>query len=314
MAEPQFDPSKPFTVAPAFNPAQAFTAEADAPESAMRARQSGFGASDRTDEPAPSGIAQWFNEKLRPMLEQVAHPQTISDIAALLVPDQGLTAAARGGVAVGESVAAKAAAAKALLSRVRVDPRVVADEFSLVKPLKVTKAVSLAPATPEMTAPGFDRYLPNQSGYVRDAVGPPSTAVPATVSTTLPTAAKTVDEFTAARSAKATAARQPGAGTLPDQKALNDAALAERRAAYQASQKGAPEPLPPAGPVVKESGKMQLTAPEMKEFSRLLKRGLSLEESLTAVKSARSLAAQLGGATDAQVAAAVAHRGATGSW
>jgi len=297
MAEPQFDPSKPFTVAPAFDPAQAFTADAEAPESAMRARQSGFGASDRTDEPAPSAIGQWFETHLRPMLEQVAHPKTIDDIAALLVPDQGLTAAARGGVAVGESVAAKAAAAKALLSRVRVDPRVVADEFSLIKPLKVTKAITLAPKT-EAGA--------SVAGYPRGGTttAPTTPAVPVA----------TVDEFTAARSAKASAARQPGAGTLPDQRALNDAALAERRAAYQASQKGAPDPLPPAGPVVKESGKMQLTAPEMKEFSRLLKRGLSLEDSLTAVKSARSLAAKLGGATDAQVAAAVAHRGATGAW
>lgn len=35
----------------------------------------------------PSSIAHWFETELRPMLERVAKPQTISDIASLLIPD-----------------------------------------------------------------------------------------------------------------------------------------------------------------------------------------------------------------------------------
>lgn len=123
---------------------------------------------------------------------------------------------------------------------------------------------SAAAAAPEVvSAPGYPRGGTTRAPAMADPV---------------PAAAPVVDEFTAARTARA----------------------AE---------------LPPAGPVVKESGKMRLTAPEMKEFSRLTRqRGMSLDDALAAVKQMRALAAQLGGATDAEVAAAVKHRGITGSW
>jgi hypothetical protein len=296
---------------------------ADAPESAMKARQSGFGASDRTDE-SPSAIGQWFETHLRPLLEQVAHPKTISDIAALLVPDQGVTASVRAGVKAGTAVGrgtaaaltspgARTAAAEIVKHGSTATGAYVGGAPGAIVGSTVGESIA-ARLRPSAAAAKVADEAVSLPGYPRGG----STAAPVPAAPVPAVPAAVVDEFTAARSAKASAARQPGAGTLPDQKALNDAALAERRAAYQASQQQAPaaavESLPPAGPVVKESGKMQLTAPEMKEFSRLLKRGLSLEDSLTAVKSARSLAAKLGGATDAQVAAAVAHRGATGAW
>jgi hypothetical protein len=76
------------------------------------------------------------------------------------------------------------------------------------------------------------------------------------------------------------------AAALPDQRALNEAALAARRAAYQASQAA-----PAAGPVVPASGKMRLTLPEFKEFQRLIQRGMSLPDAERVVKLARDLGA-----------------------
>jgi hypothetical protein len=76
------------------------------------------------------------------------------------------------------------------------------------------------------------------------------------------------------------------AAALPDQRALNEAALAARRAAYQASQ--AP---PAADPVVPASGKMRLTLPEFKDFQRLISRGMSLPDAERVVKLARDLGA-----------------------
>jgi xanthosine utilization system XapX-like protein len=83
---------------------------------------------------------------------------------------------------------------------------------------------------------------------------------------------------------------------------LNEAALANRRAAYQASQ--AP---PPAGPVVAASGKMQLTGPQFIEFQRLLKQGKSLPEAYAGAK-AQNLADTLGSVSDAEMQADMARR------
>jgi hypothetical protein len=56
----------------------------------------------------PASLSHWFNTELKPMLEKVARPETISDIAALLVPDAagvvtGARAAFRGAGAAAES-------------------------------------------------------------------------------------------------------------------------------------------------------------------------------------------------------------------
>lgn len=289
---------------------------AAAPASAMTARQSGFGASDRTDDaaswparggPSPTAIGQWFQEKLRPMLEQVAHPKTISDIAALLVPDAGVTATMRAG-ATASSSAGRSAAAVATSPGARTAaaeivkhgatgagayvggaPGAIAGSTigeSLAARIRPGPAVKAGEGA--VSLPGYPRFSEAPA-----VVGPVATNAPAA-------RAAVVDEFTAARTAKAT--------TLPDQKALNETALAARRLAYQASQDAAP------AAIVKASGKMHFTGAEMKEFARLRSRGLSLADAQTAVQTAKGLAAKLGGATDAEVKAAVAHREATGAW
>lgn len=147
---------------------------------------------------------------------------------------------------------------------------------------------SAAAAAPEVvSAPGYPR-------------GGTTTAPP--IGETPPAAAPAVDEFTVARSARSNA--------LPDQKALNEAAIAARQAAYQARQAAAANP----DAIVPASGKQHFTAPEWAAFRELRARGLGLEEAATGARAAGQLARQLGGATDAEVAAAVKHRGVTGKW
>jgi len=105
------------------------------------------------------------------------------------------------------------------------------------------------------------------------------TAAPMTVAPPIATPAPST-EFQAARSARAAA--------LPDQKALNDAALAARRAAYQASLE------PAADTVVKASGKLHFTAPEWAAFRELRSRGVSLEDAASGAKAAGQLARRFG--------------------
>lgn len=271
----------------------------EAPRSAaMDARRSGFGASDRTDE-QPSGIAQWFETKLRPLLEQVAHPQTISDIAALLVPDQGLTASVRAGARAGVSIGRGTAAVGRGVETAATSPAAqhIADVGAVGElmrgDLKGAAVSYLAPKAAAIAGRGLQKGGAAVERALTEAPAVERPAAPIPV-------APVVDEFTAARAAKV--------NTLPDQKALNETALAARRLAYQASQQTTP------APIVKASGKMHFTAAEMKEFARLRTRGLSLADAQAAVTTAKGLAAKLGGATDAEVAAAVAHRAATGAW
>jgi hypothetical protein len=111
-------------------------------------------------------------------------------------------------------------------------------------------------------------------------------------------------EFEAARAARQAASSvAPAAGNgWPDQKALNEAAIALRRAAYQAKQAGAA-----AEPIVAASGKMQLTGPEFTAFQKLAQSGVPLPKALEAIKGMRALSGA-GTMTDAEVAAEIAAR------
>jgi|SRR6185295_17152256 len=275
--------------------------------------------SDTSDSETPSPLLA--------MLGPYAHPETLTDFARILtLPVDSVRrafaatlsmAAARSGAAT-TAQAVKAVPGAAVRGAVKgvaavgdvVDP----DVIGVVSP-RVGKAVELAQKMrtklPAGVAPVAAEDATSLPGYPRGGTARPpdfyrAMEEPASAAPKAARAAAPVDEFTAARTAKA--------GKLPDQKALNEAALAARRSAYQAQQQGAPPTPPPAGPVVAASGKMQLTAPEMKEFTRLIAKKMPLEDALTAVKQMRSLAAKLGGATDAQVSAAVAHREVSGKW
>ncbi len=81
--------------------------------------------------------------------------------------------------------------------------------------------------------------------------------------------------------------RPGGNPALPDQKALNEAALAARREAYQAKLQTAPTtPAAPAKPT--------LMASEAKEYLRLLKAGKSSKEALESIVAQRALIQSMG--------------------
>lgn len=135
------------------------------------------------------------------------------------------------------------------------------------------KAEAAAIEEGHVSAPGY----PRETVTPAPVVTPPPPA-PAAAAAVPPT------EFQAAQ-----AARQ--ANTLPDQAALNAEAIARRRAAYQASQASAPAA---AEPVVAASGPMKLTAPEFKEFQRLVAKKVPPADALEQVKAMRELATRFG--------------------
>ena len=80
--------------------------------------------------------------------------------------------------------------------------------------------------------------------------------------------------------------------TLPDQKALNEAALARRRAEYQALvQADAAAASAPAGP---PAARLKLTAPESKEYLRLRQAGMTDPQAIQALQAARDFQARFG--------------------
>lgn len=91
------------------------------------------------------------------------------------------------------------------------------------------------------------------------------------------------------------------AASLPDQKALNEAALAARRTAYQASQSAS-------------SAATGLTKAEEKAFMDLVKRGMPGPDALKNILLQRTLAGRLGTPSTAEVTASVAKRNITGRW
>lgn len=258
-----------------------------------------------------------------PLLQQLgplAHPETLTDFARLLtLPVDTVKKAFAGALTLAAARPAASATAQALRSAPGAAARGVVNGTAAVGDVVDPGVIgALSPRTGKLVE------LAQRIRAARAAAAPTITpAVADTAAVVEPAAAAPiVDEFTAARTA-----RQAAPGGLPDQRALNEAALAARRAAYQASQRGA-APIaaeaapvteaaaipPPVGPVVKASGKMQLTAPEMKEFSRLLARKIPPADALAAVRQMRELAARLGGASPSEVAKAVAQREATGKW
>ena len=119
-----------------------------------------------------------------------------------------------------------------------------------------------------------------------------------------------------------------GHGTPPDLKGAGRASgisgpVGEPVAAPPASTPAAPmspsalgAALAPETPsaALSPSPKPRLTAAEMKEYSRLLAKGMTEEQAQQALGNMRRLAAMLGGASPEEVRAAVAHRNATGTW
>lgn len=152
------------------------------------------------------------------------------------------------------------------------------------KPTRANRPKPTPPAPPDAPPPVAAPPAPSVASPAAPVAPAPVAVVPT--------------EFEAAQAARA--------NNLPDQKALNEASLAARRAAYRARQASAPAAA--AEPVVAASGKMQLTAAEMKEFTRLVSKGTPLPDALEQVKAMRDLASRLGGPSAAEAAQTIAKR------
>lgn len=84
---------------------------------------------------------------------------------------------------------------------------------------------------------------------------------------------------------------------LPDQKALNEAALAIRRQAYQARTASTAAPEAAAAQLAETAAKVKLNGAEYQAFMSLLKRGMSAPDAMKNVLMQRELVATLGTST-----------------
>lgn len=322
-----FDPSQSFTTPAAGTWEDRGVAgkmwhPAGAPVGVERPREDASGAIGVDHAAVSQRIADWAST-LQPSLQKPAAILATlpADAIASLVemfsaPESIAAAGARPAMAAMDAVGAGAAATGRALRSVATSPVVRNTAAAIVKH-GATAAGAYGGGVPGAIV--GSQVGDAAAGYIRAPVRPPApppeivsapgyprggpTAAPSPAAA--PAAA--VDEFTAARTA-----RQTPSNGYPDQRALNDEAIAAARARYQASQAGAPAA---ADKIIAASGKMKLTADEFKEFTRLVRQpGMTFAKAEQAVKAARELAAKLGGASDAEVAKAVAHMQATGKW
>lgn len=247
-----------------------------------------------------SGETPSIFDKVNEALGPLAHPDTLTDFARILTMPvdtvrkaaasalamaaaKGVAAASRGPVgnaigatgrgleAVGNSRAARSAEAGGLAEAAfSMDPKGL--------------AVAATPTVLRFAGRGLQRA----GAAVAGAAPAASEAAPA-VAEVGPAAQAATEAATTPR---------PTGNALPDQKALNEAALAARRAEYAARQmsemiaQGAARAG--AEPIVPISGQMKLTGPEFKVWQRLVNGGMKYQDAEQAVKDARDLADKLG--------------------
>jgi len=264
-------------------------------------------------------------DRLNEMLGPLAHPQTFTDFARLLtLPVDTVKRAYASAIAMAAARPVAGAAISATGRGLETMGTEAADStrqlgaLDLLTSHKPVRAAAIAVAPTVMKATG--RGLQRVGAVVTPAIAKAAPAVAEVESAAAPiaTSAAQLDEEArlfqelrdtiAKRQAAAPAAAMeesspfakpvsdvadmPGPravkNALPDQKALNEAALAARRAAYQASLE------PAADTVVKASGKMHFTAPEWAAFRELRARGVNLEDAAAGAKAAGQLARQFG--------------------
>lgn len=194
---------------------------------------------------------------------------------------------------------ASAAAYKAVMGLVSsTEPEIAREIVGLLSPragagLKLVErlAAKMRGAAPEGAAPAAEGAPVEAAPVQATATPPPPAAPPAEV--------------------PAPATARPSGSALPDQRALNESALAARRATYQASQGGS---AAPAAATPQAAGKITLTAPESRVLMELTRRGMKGGEALKAILDQRELAAKLRTPSGLEVSASVAERNATGKW
>jgi len=252
--------------------------------------------------PLQRSVAQWA-AMLGSVLESVSDPVSLATLGAGRAPSMDV---ARRSVASpttlslpsGKAIVQGAyKAAKFVKSPGKESMKFLADEF-----IKRMEAASAARAAAPATAPA--------------AI--PTAAVPRPPPVAVPAAAVAPPPVAAAPAAVVPPVRTPSAASaaLPDQKALNEAALAVRRAAYQARVAAGEAPATPtqvaqAVQTVVKAEKVKLTGVETKAAMDLVKRGLSPDDALAAILKQREFLEKMGGGAvgDAAAKAAIKARG-----
>lgn len=306
----------------------------------------GRGRDDAGELPPDTGtVARWFETTLRPMLEQVAHPQTISDIAQLLIPDANLAGAVRAGKDALTRARAAAPSAQQVgqgaveAAKAVLHPKALAD--------RVIKAVETRLATPP-AAPAFGTWkgpppTVNESlvGALNDARQAPVAPATAARLPEYPQAA--VDSMRSVAERGPIAAREaltrppasapiaPVASHTPTPPAaalrnLNDAPAVTspvtpaQAAAERVLQFNPSKVLAEVKDTFTKLGETPLRA-EASNAMELMRRGVPAEEAVKRVITMRppasaieDLAARLKQPTDATVKARVASRNSSGRW
>lgn len=260
MSEPQtFDPSKPFDVVdvPPPPPATREAARAAVSESLPRFK------------PLPDKIQKFATD---PLLH-VTGNRTIDSLTSPL--NIALTAT------LGARSAAKALAAGAEAVSAGVDSELVSKTLKFLTPTKLKDGLDLLTT------------LAKKAGTASESVAAePVAAGPASPAPQAAPAPPVAAPPPPAASAPSPVAPPPASG-LPDQRALNEAALAVRRAAYQARMSSAPPPVEPA-PAAAAAGNVKLSAAETKAFLNLMQRGMPGPDAMKNVLMQRELVQSLG--------------------
>lgn len=281
MAEPQtFDPSKPFSIVDAPPPAP--------PQSVLQRMTAGMvdpRTVPRDQRPDPFVVHGLTPNAEAAVNRPLVHLTGIDAIDDLTSPVNLALTATLGARSAGKALGAAAEAISA-----GVDSELVAKTLKFLTPTKFREGLDLltsmakkaASTSPTASAPV--PAAPASPAAVSPAAGAPVAAAPAPAAPPVPPVAPPSLQ-------SGSGGPSPAAQALPDQRALNEAALAARRAAYQARMQSAPPPVESPAPV---AGNVKLSAAEAKAFLDLMQRGMSGPEAMKNVLMQRELVATLG--------------------
>jgi len=261
---------------------------------------------------------QWFETKIRPALEQIAHPQTVNDFAALLIPDIRLSKA---------NVAAMMEAVKKLpvptgrqvlsaYKAVRHPARTIATAIGdkMAAMLEAHLGSAEASARDVVSNPGYPRLT--ETPPPSQPVVAPSAAVAPAPSGAAPAMGKVVQAGPFNPSVALQQAKEAFAaiGETPQPAEASNAMELIRRgkspgeAVVNIISHRRPMETPPSAPSAgvsasasSASSMVKLTADEMKVGMDLMARGKTPQEALEAILAQRQLRERMGALSNTQV-------------
>lgn len=238
---------------------------ADAPPSPRDARGMPAVSSNASDAP---------DSPLLAMLGPLAHPQTLSDFAHLLMlPVDEVRSAATRALALATAKAVPGAALSVAKSGLKAADALDPDLVAIASPragaaLKVAQRANAVINKTGPAAADASEGAVSAAGYPRLTPSAPTAAPPAAPPAAPVVGPAAVDEFTAARTAKAAAAAPSGTpSTAVAPKVLNELAIMARRA------------------------KVTLTGPDYETGAQLVTQGASPQEAVAQIAASRAASA-----------------------